>query len=219
MRLIHAATDLVLGTACVGCDRPGPAVCEACAAGLVPRPRTVRDGPPPVAAAGDYAGVLREAVVGYKEHGVLVLRDPLARCLAAAVVHVCRDDRPLALVPVPSRRSAVRERGHDALADLARRTARRLREVGVDARAAPVLRQRSGVRDQAGLARAERLHNLDHALVARRAPPPGRAVVVVDDVVTSGASAAAAVAALAARDVRAAAVAVVAATRSGHPAR
>ncbi|MFY0409245.1 ComF family protein [Solicola sp. PLA-1-18] len=216
MRLLHAASDLILGTACVGCDAPGPVLCATCADDLVPRPRTVGDGPPVVTAAGDYAGVLREAVVGFKEHGVLALRDPLARCLAASVVQACGGDEALVLVPVPSRRAAVRERGHDALADLARRAAVLLRGVGVDARAAPVLAQRRGVRDQAGLGRAERLRNLDRALVRRRRLPPGRAVVVVDDVLTTGASAASAVACLGAGGSRATAVAVVAATRSGH---
>ncbi len=101
----------------------------------------------------------------------------------------------LLLVPVPSSRRAVAQRGHDATARMARSAARELRRCGVPARVAAVLRQRRPVADQSGLAGAARRANLSGALeIARSAVPLVAAgpVVLVDDLVTTGASLAAA---------------------------
>ncbi|MET8979255.1 ComF family protein [Streptomyces sp. NPDC004539] len=95
------------------------------------------------------------------------------------------------LVPVPSGRGAVRARGHDPVRRVALAAAGVLRRRGAEVRVASVLRQRSGVLDQAGLGYRERWENLDGALRVSGAGARllrGRAVVLVDDVVTTGAS-------------------------------
>ncbi|QNP75936.1 ComF family protein [Streptomyces roseirectus] len=95
------------------------------------------------------------------------------------------------IVPVPSARWAVRARGHDPVRRVALVAAGVLRRGGVDVRVAAVLRQRAGVRDQAGLGPRERRENLAGALRVGGAGARvlrGRAVVLVDDVVTTGAS-------------------------------
>nr|WP_240001614.1 ComF family protein [Streptomyces sp. ST1020] len=95
------------------------------------------------------------------------------------------------LVPVPSACGAVRARGHDPVRRVALAAAGVLRRGGVDVRVASVVRQRAGVKDQAGLGFWERRENLEGAL---RVSPAGvrvlrgRAVVLVDDIVTTGAS-------------------------------
>ncbi|WP_344016151.1 hypothetical protein, partial [Streptomyces thermospinosisporus] len=67
-----------------------------------------------------------------------------------------------------------------------------LRRDGLPARVAPVLRQRPGVADQAGLTAAQRLANLTGALTVapggERLLIGGGPVVLVDDVMTTGAS-------------------------------
>ncbi|MFC6151501.1 ComF family protein, partial [Mumia xiangluensis] len=115
------------------------------------------------------------------------------------------------LVPVPSRRSAVRARGFDAGAALARSAAADLRRRGLPARAAPVLRV-GRIADQAGLTAADRARNLAGAYRLRR-PLGAGLVVVTDDVLTTGASAAEAVRVLTEAGSRPVAVVTVAATR------
>lgn len=217
--LLDAALDLLLGGRCVGCRRPGRALCGTCAsalptAGRPAWPTPVPPGLVPPWAADEYAGVVRAMVLAHKEHRVLSLGRPLGRLLAAAV-DAAGVPGPVVLVPVPSRPSAVRARGHDPTRALTGYAARLL---GVPA--VPLLRTRAGVLDQAGLTAEQRAANLGGSLhcpsaglhrLARR--HPRARVVVCDDVVTSGATAREAQRALESVGLSVAAVAAVAATR------
>jgi predicted amidophosphoribosyltransferase len=98
----------------------------------------------------------------------------------------------LLLVPVPSARRAVAQRGHDAILRMARAAAAQLRREGRPARAAPLLRQVRRVHDQSGLTAPQRAANLAGALVVTRSRVPPVPVVVVDDLMTTGATIAAA---------------------------
>jgi predicted amidophosphoribosyltransferase len=224
-----ATCDLLLGGACQGCERPGRVLCAGCRATL---PRTARPAWPtptpaglaPPWAAGEYAGVLRELVLGHKEQQLLSLAGVLGELLAGAVEAGVPVGARLLLVPVPSRRAAVRERGHDPTASLVRAAARVLRRRRVDVRTASLLALRTGVVDQAGLGAAERAGNLDGSMWV---PPErlrkaarwrgARRVVVCDDVLTTGATAREAQRALEAIGALPSAVATVAATRRRIP--
>jgi len=228
-----AASDLLLGGRCAGCDRPGRRLCADCAAACVAVP--VESWPDPTPAglleptpvlpmtAGRYEGRIRELIVAAKEHGRFGLVRPLGRMLAEPIESVL--DRlaltSCVLVPMPSVPSAVRERGHDAVLGTARVAARRLRRRGHAVGVVAALRSGRDVRDQAGLSATQRAANLDGALRVAPALARGRALrspaVVVDDVITTGASAAEAVRALRAVGGRPVAVVTVAATRRHSP--
>lgn len=230
-RLRDAALDLVLGGVCLGCGRPGRAVCPDCrgdlAGSAVPAwPSPVPDGLAAPWAAGEYAGLLRELVLGHKERRLLTLRPVLADLLAGAVVAGTTDDLPVALVPVPSRPAAVRARGHDPTLEITRAAADRLARRGRDTTVARLLVTRRGVLDQAGLTAQERADNLAGSLGRRPAAVrrlarwrPRVQVVVCDDVVTTGATAREAQRALEDVGLVVTAIAVVAATRRHHPRR
>lgn len=223
--LLDGALDLLLGGRCVGCERPGRALCPRCATSLPTTghpawPTPVPPGLAPPWAADEYAGITRAMVLAHKEHRVLALRQPLSRLLAAAVAAAARPGPPLALVPVPSRPSTVRARGHDPTGTVTALAVRLLRAEGYDALAVPLLRTRPGLRDQAGLGAEERADNLAGSLrcpssglrrLARRRA--GVRVIVCDDVITTGATAREAQRALEAVGLPVAAVAAVAATR------
>ena len=197
---------LVLPVDCAGCGHPRTELCERCR-GLLGGAASVRrvgpspepPGLPPVYAAGRYGDEVRAVVLAHKERGALGLARPLGAALAGAVVRAAGRPNPraaasrppLVLVPVPSSRRAVAQRGHDATARIARAAARELRRQGVPARAAAVLRQRRPVVDQTLLAAGGRLANLSGALEAARTVGPLFAagpVIVVDDLMTTGAS-------------------------------
>lgn len=230
--LMRAAADLVLGVRCAGCAVPGVVLCAPCRSALGaslairapdPLPRGLAEPSLVVPASlAAYEGRVVDVVHAYKEEPRTALARPLGELLAGVVVAVLGVlglSGQVRLVPVPSRRTAVRARGFDAGATLARAAATSLRRQGVAARAHPVLTV-GRVADQAGLSAVERAVNLAGAYAVRRAPPPG-AVVLTDDVLTTGASAAEAVRALTAAGRRPVAVATLAATRrrrAGRPA-
>jgi predicted amidophosphoribosyltransferase len=174
-------------------------------------------------AAAAYDGVVRSALLEYKERGRLCLRRELANCLTVSVlaaVHsaVSLDQRdqsatPLLLVPVPSAKATRKARGHNPVASMARTACIHLRAAGLDVRTCDVLRQTRAVADQSGLDIGARYANLAGALgVAKPFSVRGQRVIVVDDIVTTGATALEAVRALTAAAATVCAVACVAAT-------
>ncbi|WP_214408658.1 ComF family protein [Sphaerisporangium fuscum] len=223
--MFSAFLDLILPPRCSGCSRAGAVVCPACLGELAhdPSPRPPSPAPrgfPECWSAARYEGASRRLILAYKERGRTALARPLAECLAATLVAAadgCEALRaaggpsrtggrgalraagpslgPVALVPIPSSRRAVRQRGHDPIGRLAVLAARCLRSRGSSVMAAPVLKQRRRVRDQAGLSASERAANLEEAfriersLIAGRDGFWGRAgpvAVLVDDIVTTG---------------------------------
>jgi predicted amidophosphoribosyltransferase len=230
--LADAASDLLLGGRCAGCERPGRVLCPACSRALPGDghpawPDPVPAGLAPPWAAGEYAGPLRALVIGHKERRLLGLRAPLAELLAHAVRAALADvpPGPVVLVPVPSRPGVARGRGHDPTGRVTSRAALLLRRDGADVIAMPLLRSRPGAVDQAGLGAVERASNLAGSmhcptelvrrLVARRTCAR---LIVCDDVVTTGVTLREAQRALEAVGLDVAAVAAVAATRRRIPA-
>ena len=228
--LLDDVADLVLGRACLGCDRAGPGLCDACMAlirGQGPVVRTRADALAVVARA-EYAGLTRDAVIAYKEHGHLSLARPLGELLADAVLRAEASGPlgplgPILLVPVPGHRRS--ERGFDAVGTLARYCATDLRRRGRPAAVTRLLAIRATYAPLKHLGRDERRLQVAGAFrvaSGRGARPPQGApsvgargsvrVLVVDDVVTTGATTAEALRTLEAAGVKVTAIAAVAAT-------
>lgn len=218
-----AAADLLIGARCAGCGRPAIRLCRDCGESIRPAPRVAWPDPAPVplrdptdvppVAAGLNADVLRRVLLAWKEDGVTGLTTPLDHLLAAAAVHHVRPGRAVTLVPVPTTRRSKRIRGADVVDELARSSARLLRQHGADVRVRKSLRHVRMTSDQAGLGSAQRAVNLAGAFDLRSDRGlAGHDVVVVDDILTTGATVAEAVRALSTAGHRPVGIAVVAAT-------
>jgi predicted amidophosphoribosyltransferase len=184
-----AVAELFLGASC------------ACRAALAGIPRSTTPTPCPLGfprtwTAGHYDGVVRSVLLAHKERGQLALARPLGDVLARVIENAAQvlEDDPYGsriLIPVPSTRRRVRDRGHDPLMRITRVAAGRSRRRGGDAAVLPVLRQRRHVADQAELDSAGRRANLAGSLWVPdrlRRLVRDRPVVLVDDVVTTGAT-------------------------------
>lgn len=201
-RLADPTLDLLLGGRCVACGVPGRMLCRGCRVLLTAadlqwhEPSPAPPGFPATLVTGGYLAPWPALLAAYKERGHWGLAPVLARRLWPAVVGLvlasCTDG-PVTLVPMPSRRAAVRERGLDTTARLAREVGRLARRHGWHLPVRPVLRFGRRVADSAGLDSAQRFANLTGALrlppyVASRWRREGRQVVLCDDLVTTGAS-------------------------------
>lgn len=221
----RALAALVVPLECPGCGRWDTHCCEACGAALAgPARRREEDAPRldrldgvaplPVWAVSTYAGAVRGVVVAWKDRGRVDL-DPLVRAsmrragrlLAGPVA----GEGPLAVVPAPSTRSAIRSRGRDVVRGLAEAVARGLGERGCPATTESVLElsRRGG---QVGRGVRGRGARLDRVRVRRRVVPPGVDCLLVDDVLTTGATLAACEDALVAAGARVLGGVVLAAT-------
>ena len=201
VKAVAAVLELLLPSRCAGCGRLDAA--EFRVRGLCPTcVFTVRESVPitweivvpgsggvvPVFAAGAYDGVIRAALLDYKERGRLCLRRELGGSLAVSVFGAMGGvDSSLLLVPVPSATATRRARGHDPVGAMAATAAGYLRATGLAVEVRAVLRQGRTVDDQSGLDVDARRANLSGALAVRRpALVRGRRVVIVDDIVTTG---------------------------------
>lgn len=234
MKAVASMLELLLPSRCAGCgrlDEPEIRVrglCPECVSAIrqsvpvswdiaIPGTRAAV----PAFAAGAYDGVMRAALLDYKERGRLCLRRELGGGLAVSVFGaVGRDRSSFVLVPVPSAIATRRARGHDPVGAMAVTAASYLRATGLQVEVHAVLRQGRTVSDQSGLDVDARQANLSGALAVRRpALVHGRRVVIVDDIVTTGATAAEAVRALRHAGAVVIGIACVAGTVRRHPSK
>jgi predicted amidophosphoribosyltransferase len=229
---LAALSDLVLPTSCAGCGGPGR-LCAACARTLRTEPMSARPDPAPAGlpacfAAGPYEGVLRAAILQYKERGRRGLASELGAALARSVRAGWPDPAvgPVVLVPVPGTAKAIRERQGDHMVRLARSARRELRAHGFAAAVATPLRARPKT-DSAGLDREQRAAAAREAFALRagwarrigvvRQLADHGAVVLVDDVLTTGSTLAAVAIVLSGAGVAVRFAATLAATERRNP--
>lgn len=227
--LLAAAADLVFGSTCAGCGQEPGLLCFECRRHLE-NPAEIDLVPGTVnlhvASVSDYTDVARSVIVDHKEHGRLGLARHLGDALAVSVTGLVASDsacswcgdRPIVLVPAPSRAASVRSRGHDPLLRVARRASAVLRRAGQPSTVVRTLGYHRAVADQSHLGRDEREANLHGAIRVKTATGrrmDDRCVVLVDDIMTSGATIREATRALAAEGHQVCGAAVVAVVRSG----
>ena len=202
-RATSVALDAALPAACVGCEREGPPLCDACLPAL---DRRLEDpAGVPIGLPGDlpapllqldwcapFSGTIRAALHAIKYGGEQRLAEPLGAAIARRWGRVGVGADLVTHVPVHAARA--RTRGYDQAALIARAAARHL---GLPY--APLLTRQRATIAQFDLNRGDRAANVVGAFVAgasvagrgTAANSGGRWVLLVDDVITTGATLAA----------------------------
>lgn len=193
--MVRALLEVVVPRECAGCRIPGQALCEACRRDVLGL--TVARVEGSTWAHLDPLGVGRAAVRAHKIRGERSLTPVLGEALARSVQHVLagHSGGRVVLVPTPTRREALRERGVSSVGLLARSAARAMRDSGTDTVVSDLASLVRQPRDQRGLGSAARQANVAGSISVGL--PRSRhqceallrsAVVAVDDVVTTGAT-------------------------------
>lgn len=151
-----------------------------------------------VSCMGPYDDWLRAMILAHKEHSAWSLARPLGELLSQATRDLAARgdwDATLVLVPIPSRRSTVRRRGHNPSLRMAREATMSLRRAGYEAQCLDLLQVRLPVQDSVGLRAAARRRNLEDAFAVRHRARTALdriggevRIVLCDDVTTSGAT-------------------------------
>lgn len=227
-----ALLDLVVPLECAGCRRPGRGWCGRCDRALTgvalldPAAGHAHGamGMPLVRAWGEYAEPLRSAITAWKDEGRRDLGPLLGGLLVSAVVDVQAAARwqrlPCLVVPVPSSRRSVRQRGDAPLETLTRQAfgggPSQNRPPAGSFRVATALTHGRRVLDQARLDTASRWSNLAGSMTVATewaGVVRSRRCIVVDDVITTGSTIAEATRALREAGAQDVVAATVAATR------
>lgn len=171
--------DIFLPSKCLFCESLGGRICLTCETDIATDPRLViRDGLVGFSATS-YDDKAKSILRSYKELGESELAKFLSRAMIPLVP--CFEQMPEILVPIPSNRSSVIERGFNPAELIAREISAGLSGV----RWANLLGRIRETQDQSKLSPAERRINQSGSMAGRVGS--GK-VLLIDDVVTTGAT-------------------------------
>ena len=190
--MANSLSQLIFPQRCISCSVLGERICELCRREWVVEklvrnipslsPQSIR-----VISATRYTPIARKVLLAAKEDGVKSADALLLETLNHAASMFHREKRFDFLVPMPSRRSASRQRGRIFMESITRNLARQLEIPMMN-----LLIHTREVQDQSELHLQQRRNNLNQAFVVSRADidqsvlfQGGRALLV-DDLITTG---------------------------------
>ena len=180
--------SLVFPSACVMCDRSAETICMNCEQQWSSTPHLIRFNDVPTSSVIAYSSQVSSVVLKAKEDGNRAARRLIAETLYKSVDLIVKRDpqQPVLLVPIPSSRKAIRERGESFLHPIVKNVIKFAHSESRDWIWREILIHKKRVRDQAGLNSYERSQNLRGVFSVRDGVFADRPIIVVDDVVTTG---------------------------------
>jgi len=182
--------SLVFPSICVMCESYAADICDQCNLQWSKPPHLLRFDDVPTSSVVAYSTQVSSVVLKAKEDGNRVARRLIAETMYRSIDLIVKKSPqlPLLIVPIPSSRIAIRQRGESFLhpimnnvIDIAHRNSRNWTWK-------EILMHKKRVRDQAGLNSRERTLNVRGVFAVRDEVVADRPIIVVDDVITTGAT-------------------------------
>lgn len=188
MEFFESLQEILFPSRCISCGALGLSICSRCRRGWNPHIYISKCGNLPsnhitVTSSVIYSTVAQKVILGAKESHFKSCDELVSQAITHALENLLRKDQVDFLVPIPSRKSAARQRGRQFIAEVsqAASTSHSIPLVS------PLVHARK-VRDQSGLHLQERWNNLEGAFVVEKEHGLHGNVVLIDDLVTTGAT-------------------------------
>jgi ComF family protein len=180
--------SLVFPNVCVMCGRCADVICDRCNPEWTLPPRFTQFADVPTASVTSYSSQVSSVILKAKEDRNKKARKLIAHTLYKSISFIANENpqQNLLLVPIPSSRHAIRQRGESFLHPILRNV---IEIAGLDSKNwvwEEILIHKKRVRDQAGLNSRERSQNLRGVFTVRDGVFVTRQIIVVDDVITTG---------------------------------
>lgn len=197
--LLGMMRDALFPRGCAGCDRPDEVLCGDCRSLFANwRNRELVSGQETQGAvhtwsASTYQGVVRHAILAWKDHDDTELDTIFGEVMASLLEHSaihrsCRRQTAVLVVLVPSSPASMRRRGRRHIDPLSKAVANALCDYGFDAKPYRVLASiASGGRSVQQASSAQRAQRIGGRIaLGSDAVMQGQQVVLVDDIITTG---------------------------------
>lgn len=180
--------SLVFPSVCVMCGSSAETICKNCEQQWSSTPHLIKFDDVPTSSVIAYSSQVSTVVLKAKEDGNRAARRLIAETLYKSVDLILKrhPQQQLLLVPIPSSRKAIRERGESFLHPIVKNVIEIAHSESRDWIWREILIHKKRVRDQAGLNSYERSQNLRGVFSVRDGVFADRPIIVVDDVITTG---------------------------------
>lgn len=188
MELFRNLNELIFPSRCIACGELGLSLCSQCRKGWNPHFYLTNVGRNAntelkVISSVIYSSVAQKIILGAKESHLQKCDLLISEAITHALGKFLTLSHPDFLVPIPSRKSAVRLRGRQFIADMTEGASKNF-NIPI---AQPLIHNRV-VKDQSGLHLTERWNNLEGAFVVKGEHGLHGKVLLIDDLVTTGAT-------------------------------
>lgn len=187
---VSGLRSLVFPSICVMCDSFTSHICDQCNLQWSKPPQLLRFDDVPTSSVVAYSTQVSSVVLKAKEDGNRVARRLIAETMYKSIDLIVEKSPqvPLLIVPIPSSRKAIRQRGASFLHPIMKNIIDIAHSNSRDWAWKEILIHKKRVRDQAGLNSRERTLNVRGVFTVRNGVFVDRPIIVVDDVITTGAT-------------------------------
>ena len=188
MDLLQNLNELIFPSRCIGCGELGLSLCSLCRKSWHPHYYLRNIGKDSaseltVISSVIYSGVAQKIILGAKESHIRQCDHLVAEAITHALQRFLTRTTIDFLIPVPSQKSAIRQRGREFLVEISEQVSS-----SCDIPVVNILSHNRRVKDQSGLDLQERWNNVEGAFVVEREHGIHGNVLLIDDLVTTGAT-------------------------------